>query len=441
MARRRMTSIVRQVRISVTTIALLLILPVIGGLVTTIIYSEQYQAMIRRMDRAAEQKPVVETTLAENMFAVAAGRSSFADSGAEKLIARVDGTLDELLAETSGNGHLQLTVARRTMETLEQYILKVRDGMAEGIPIDEIIEIVDEIRKIGAQVADMVDAFIGQEILNARATSTRLNRVVLMTAGAEFLLLILALFYTRFAMNRLTDNIRTALSSLETTVRRIAEGDLRDRVSDLGVEELQELAEHINQMAERLETLIAETKRNQEHLAKAELRTLQAQINPHFLYNTLDAIVWQAESGKGDEVVRLTRNLSDFFPVLRRRLDPGNPGTETCIRLPEHPADPVPGHPDLRGGFPGGNGKCIHAEAAAAAAGGERAVPRHQGKARRWADYRAHAGGRRADALYCDGYRQGYGTGTAEGNPQGAGCRKAEPAGSAGTGVLRIRPA
>ena len=301
MARQRMTSIVRQVRISVTTIALLLILPVIGGLVTTIIYSEQYQAMIRRMDRAAEQKPVVETTLAENMFAVAAGRSSFADSGAEKLIARVDGTLDELLAETSGNGHLQLTVARRTMETLEQYILKVRDGMAEGIPIDEIIEIVDEIRKIGAQVADMVDAFIGQEILNARATSTHLNRVVLMTAGAEFLLLTLALFYTRFAMNRLTDNIR--------------EGDLRDRVSDLGVEELQELAEHINQMAERLETLIAETRRNQEHLAKAELRTLQAQINPHFLYNTLDAIVWQAESGKGDEVVRLTRNLSDFFRI------------------------------------------------------------------------------------------------------------------------------
>ena len=107
MARTRMASIVRQVRMTVSTIALLLILPVIAGLITTIIYSNQYQTMIRRMDRAAELKPQVETTLAENMFAVAAGRSSFADSGAEKLIARVDGTLDELLAETFGSGHLQ----------------------------------------------------------------------------------------------------------------------------------------------------------------------------------------------------------------------------------------------------------------------------------------------------------------------------------------------
>ena len=315
MAQRRMTSIVRQVRLSVSTIALLLILPVIGGLVTTIIYSDRYQSMIRRMDQAAELKPMVETTLAENMFSVAAGRSSFADSGSEKLMNRVKGTLDQLLEETSGSGHLQLTVARRTMDTLEQYIYKVRDGMAEGMPIDAIEGIVDEIRNIGRLAADMVDAFIGQEIVNARETSTRLNRVVLSTAGIEFLLLLIALFYTRYAMNRMTGMIRTALSSLENTVRRIAEGDLRDRVSDLGVEELQELAEHINQMAERLETLIEETRRNQEHLANAELRTLQAQINPHFLYNTLDAIVWQAESGKGEEVVRLTRSLSDFFRI------------------------------------------------------------------------------------------------------------------------------
>ena len=257
----------------------------------------------------------MEATLAENMFSVVAGRTAFEDSGAEKLIGRVNETLDALLAETRGNGHLQLTVARRTMDTLEQYILKIRDGMAEGMPIDEAEQIVDEIRDVGRLVADMLDAFIGQEITDATETSARLGRVMMSVAVGEALLLILGLGYSSLAMGRLTRNIRSALSSLEETVRRIAEGDLGNRADDLGVEELQELAEHINQMAERLETLIAETGRNQEHLAKAELRTLQAQINPHFLYNTLDAIVWQAESGRSEEVVRLTRSLSDFFRI------------------------------------------------------------------------------------------------------------------------------
>jgi len=168
---------------------------------------------------------------------------------------------------------------------------------------------------VGRLVADMIDAFITQEISSAAASSRRLNRTVLFSAAAEALLLLIGLLYTRYAMRDLTRSIQDALSSLESTVRRITEGDLRGRVSDLGVEELQELAEHINQMAARLEALIAETRRNQEHLAKAELRTLQAQINPHFLYNTLDTIIWQAESGKSEEVVRLTRSLSDFFRI------------------------------------------------------------------------------------------------------------------------------
>ena len=315
MARKKMNSMIRQVRHSVSTIALLMTIPIILGMIATILYSSQYRAMIRRMDRAAELKPMVETTLAENMFSVAAGRTSFEKSGVESLIRRVNSTLDSLLEETEGNGHLQLTVARRTMNTLEQYILKIRDGMAENVPIDQMEQVVDEIRDVGRLVADMIDDFISGEITVASGASFRLGQVAVGIAAAEAILLLIGLIYTRVAMNRLTGDIQNALFSLESTVRRITEGDLRNRLPDLEVEELQELGEHINVMAERLEALIAETGRNQEHLAKAELRTLQAQINPHFLYNTLDAIVWQAESGKQEEVVRLTRSLSDFFRI------------------------------------------------------------------------------------------------------------------------------
>ena len=315
MRRGGMTSITSQLRRSVSSIAVLLALPVVIGLAVMLIYSSRTQGMIRRMDAAAEMKPALESTIAERLFDVAAGRSSYAESGAERLIEGTNSALDGLLAETEGSGHLQLTIARRTMDTLEQYTLNVRDGMAEGRPILEIESIVDEVRNVGRLVADMLDAFTTEEIKNASDASRQLRSVMVAAVAAEVLLLLIALMRTGRETRRLTESIQTAIFSLEETVRRIAEGHFGDRVRGMNVEELRELGEQTNQMADRLEMLIDQVRQKQDNLSKAELRTLQAQISPHFLYNTLDTIGWQAESGKGEEVVRLTRSLSDFFRI------------------------------------------------------------------------------------------------------------------------------
>ena len=310
-----MTSITAQVRRSVSSITILLAVPAVIGLVVMLIYSARTQAMIRRMDAIAGMKPALESTISENLFAVAAGRSTFEESGVESLIAETDNTLDMLLAETEGSGQMQLTIARRTMNTLEQYVLRVRDGMEAGTPISEVESMVDEVRGVGRLVSDMLDAFTTEEISNVTEASRQLRMIIIITVTAEVLLLLFAFRRTGRETKKLTASIQTAIYSLEGTVRRIAEGNFGDRVVDVNVEELQELGEKVNQMADRLETLIRQIRQNQDHLSRAELRTLQAQINPHFLYNTLDTIVWQAESGKGEEVVRLTRNLSDFFRI------------------------------------------------------------------------------------------------------------------------------
>jgi two-component system sensor histidine kinase YesM len=68
-------------------------------------------------------------------------------------------------------------------------------------------------------------------------------------------------------------------------------------------------------MIGKINELLASKMREQENLQKAEFRALQAQINPHFLYNTLDTIVWMAEARKHEQVIEIVRALSSFFRI------------------------------------------------------------------------------------------------------------------------------
>ena len=96
------TSLLRLIRQFTTSTTVLLTLPVLIGLVTVVVYSSQTSAILRRMNTAAELKPVVETSLAEDLFSVAAGRVSYEMSGVETRLERTDAALDTLLAETDG---------------------------------------------------------------------------------------------------------------------------------------------------------------------------------------------------------------------------------------------------------------------------------------------------------------------------------------------------
>jgi two-component system, sensor histidine kinase YesM len=80
-------------------------------------------------------------------------------------------------------------------------------------------------------------------------------------------------------------------------------------------DEISDLSKGFNQMLANIRELLAKNEKQQENLKKLEFKSLQAQINPHFLYNTLDAIVWTAEADRKEEVVDIAKNLSTFFRV------------------------------------------------------------------------------------------------------------------------------
>ena len=120
-------------------------------------------------------------------------------------------------------------------------------------------------------------------------------------------LMIVALFFSRFISRSITQPIQQLCDSME----RVQEGDFS--VSDIVVEsqnEIGSLTKSFNVMTHRIQELMEQNIREQEAKRKSELKALQSQINPHFLYNTLDSIIWMAEGKKNEEVVLMTASLA-----------------------------------------------------------------------------------------------------------------------------------
>ncbi|WP_294475810.1 sensor histidine kinase [uncultured Intestinimonas sp.] len=114
-----------------------------------------------------------------------------------------------------------------------------------------------------------------------------------------------------FLSKRLTGPIQ----KLKASVSRVKEGPEAPPIYVGGSSETRELGTAIQGMVDRIRQLADGIVREHEEKVKSERNALQAQINPHFLYNTLDIIVWMIENGQREEAVRAVTALARFFRV------------------------------------------------------------------------------------------------------------------------------
>ncbi len=82
-----------------------------------------------------------------------------------------------------------------------------------------------------------------------------------------------------------------------------------------GTREVQELSDSFEHMVLRIQQLMSTVREEEINLRKTELKALQAQINPHFLYNTLDSIAWMCEQGRNADSVKMVHALARLFRI------------------------------------------------------------------------------------------------------------------------------
>lgn len=111
----------------------------------------------------------------------------------------------------------------------------------------------------------------------------------------------------------LSTSITKPIRNIQQTMKQVEKGDLSAKLPPTRIREINELSSSFNRMIVKLNLLIHEVYEGELRQQAAELKALQAHINPHFLYNTLDSFYWMLVIRGQDEVAKVVVSLSNLF--------------------------------------------------------------------------------------------------------------------------------
>ena len=133
-------------------------------------------------------------------------------------------------------------------------------------------------------------------------------------SGVMILAVSITLIVTLLLLNRILTGVVKPLKKLEKYMVQVNPDNMDQRMEILTDDEIGHLSMKFNQMMDRIRNLKEQVIEEQEDKRKYELQALQAQINPHFLYNTLDSIIWMAETNDSN-IVAMTEALAKLFRI------------------------------------------------------------------------------------------------------------------------------
>lgn len=288
-------------------------------------YSESYDEIVSNMTIANSYNLNFKEEMDESIYKLAVECVTFENISEDETLQNPYELIDDLRSDfkklmqitTDKESRAWLQSLLRNIDTLEDRVDDIRFNLEEGGHYDENMEMLDNnIYILTELIQDDIQYYIYYQTQSIEELKVQLNSQVESFITLSILVLLLVVTGVLVTAILISNSITKPVYELCGVTEQLSKGDFSVRASVQTEDEVALLANSVNHMSEQLEIMVNKIKEDERKMRYAELRLLQEQINPHFLYNTLDTIIWLIEGNSNEKAVNMVVSLSDFFRIV-----------------------------------------------------------------------------------------------------------------------------
>ena len=308
---KKVHSIKGRLRHLVAAISIVLAVLLVSVLLMLGSYSSHYARLLHNVTTASEFNREFKDTIDLRMYYYVIESQYSQGLPIEEV--RAAQTLAKSLIDTTfqKNSRQAITSVLDLCENLEGKIYQIEETSDYD---QRLTQLENNVYVLTSLVEEYMYTYLYYEAAELNAVQQEVARQVRVEIGVITVVCALAIAVVLRHSIRLSRSITVPLEEMCGRAENVAGGDLTvQEPVPSEIREIRTLSEGMEQMIGRLDEQMRESRQRQESLRRTELALLQAQINPHFLYNTMDTIIWLIEADKQQEAVEMVSNLSSFF--------------------------------------------------------------------------------------------------------------------------------
>lgn len=293
---------------------------VVPVLVSVALYSRQiliYQRTINNVQNANTIATKVNNHVREELWNLVSGQTSIVAYQRKDIVKELRQEMGALQRNTTTSEEAGiLQVASGVLDTLADHQQEIITNIKhDDQAYDKNKAVMTQVESVTNLLADILQEFVGVEIKRAGKKNNELFHSLIFLSILMFVMILFIFYFAQKNRRYLVENVEEPLADIITMSNEISQGHFNYRLKPTATKELSALTTSLNTMGDNLERLLEENALKQYYLAQSEVRVLQAQITPHFVYNSLDAIVSLIEQQRYPEAKQTTFALSDFFRI------------------------------------------------------------------------------------------------------------------------------